>query len=323
MKNVFLIFLFLTLNGYIFGQYGFNVTQENYESLSNPISLNNNTPWDQSTLYTLNFDFDFGVDTATYNTIKVRAGGGIFFENDLFHFFLWVFSSLDAGFLLEDREQINYPSSISYVIDQGDNGKILKIQWENAGFRQLCASIDSPDDYVNFQIWLYEHTDKIEIRFGDSYTYEGSYGYPCHPRSTGLGLMYNFRDCYTVLSLKGPANYPTPGFPESLCFGPNEYRVLGTPISGIVYHIYRGELTTEEFTQPNIDIIPNPVVNELTIENKGLDINKIEVVDLTGKIIKVFNQNTNTIDVSELSVGVYFVNMHVNDKVISKKFIKQ
>jgi hypothetical protein len=75
-------------------------------------------------------------------------------------------------------------------------------------------------------------------------------------------------------------------------------------------------------------VSPNPT-NALLNINSGKVINgnvKIEVIDALGKILisedyKEFNQST--INVSQLSSGIYFIKIASSDNVTTKKFIKE
>jgi len=71
-------------------------------------------------------------------------------------------------------------------------------------------------------------------------------------------------------------------------------------------------------------LYPNPVGNQLTIDNIG-DVNKIEVYNVIGELVKsVNNLSTNgvTIGTSNLTSGVYFVTFHNESGVQTSKFVK-
>ena len=70
-------------------------------------------------------------------------------------------------------------------------------------------------------------------------------------------------------------------------------------------------------------IFPNPATSTLTISGK--EINKIEIIDLLGRIVKQVNSNLNAmnIDISNLSNGTYVIKIYETDKISNHKFIKQ
>jgi parallel beta-helix repeat protein len=71
-----------------------------------------------------------------------------------------------------------------------------------------------------------------------------------------------------------------------------------------------------------IKIFPNPVSNEITIVCSNLKINEINIFDITGKLIKKMNQFTNTINVTDLSNGTFFIKLITDKGTITKKFVK-
>ena len=78
----------------------------------------------------------------------------------------------------------------------------------------------------------------------------------------------------------------------------------------------------EEQVLTSIKVYPNPVVSNLRIELSSD--NRIELVrfyDLSGKLVKT--NNDNDIDVSELSSGVYLINVQTKKGVVTKRIVKK
>ncbi len=71
-------------------------------------------------------------------------------------------------------------------------------------------------------------------------------------------------------------------------------------------------------------VYPNPANNQLTISNKNAIIEKAEILDITGKLIMQIDlanyTKTQTINISKLDKGVYFVRVNDNNLV---KFVKE
>ena len=84
------------------------------------------------------------------------------------------------------------------------------------------------------------------------------------------------------------------------------------------------EFTTsiKTVSKNDMNIYPNPVKDILTIEN--IENSKIMIYDISGKTVYLKQTNTNVekIDLSELNRGIYFITISNNDKVITKKIIK-
>ena len=74
----------------------------------------------------------------------------------------------------------------------------------------------------------------------------------------------------------------------------------------------------------DVTIYPNPVEDKLTIETTADITNKIATVyDINGKYILNTKLNSNTLDVSSLESGVYFLRLGSDGKSIKRKFIKK
>jgi hypothetical protein len=83
-------------------------------------------------------------------------------------------------------------------------------------------------------------------------------------------------------------------------------------------------LSTNDFESLNksIAIYPNPtngIITISSIDNSPVD--KIEIVDVLGKIVSVKTENT-LIDISEITNGVYVLKIYSGENVFVKKIIK-
>ena len=72
-----------------------------------------------------------------------------------------------------------------------------------------------------------------------------------------------------------------------------------------------------------ISIYPNPAIDKLTIETGDLIINTISILNSTGRIVKDITVNSNTIDVSNLVTGIYFIQIHTDYGLVIKRFVKE
>jgi hypothetical protein len=82
----------------------------------------------------------------------------------------------------------------------------------------------------------------------------------------------------------------------------------------------------EDLTENNIYVYPNPASDHLTIDfrNKTHLDNEVEIFDVVGKniIAEKINANSGKINIASLENGIYIMRIKSNDKVFSKKFIK-
>lgn len=70
-----------------------------------------------------------------------------------------------------------------------------------------------------------------------------------------------------------------------------------------------------------VNLYPNPASNVLSIDT-DLSVDKIEVLDYTGKQIQLINNPSNQIDVSNLLSGSYYLRIHSNQDQYIHRFVK-
>jgi hypothetical protein len=83
-------------------------------------------------------------------------------------------------------------------------------------------------------------------------------------------------------------------------------------------------LATSDFQEQNlVGIYPNPADNVLNLMvDSSITIEKITILDFTGKIIKT-SGGLEQIDISNLSSGLYFIKSYCGNKIITNKFVKE
>jgi len=90
------------------------------------------------------------------------------------------------------------------------------------------------------------------------------------------------------------------------------------------YHIEEGATAIENVEIPSITIYPNPVQDELKIENGELKIKNVQIFDLSGKIILHSQLSIlHSISVANMPQGIYFIRIETDRGIVTKKFIKK
>ena len=89
--------------------------------------------------------------------------------------------------------------------------------------------------------------------------------------------------------------------------------------------VWVGNKTTavESITNYELRIYPNPVKDELKIENGELRIEKVEICDLSGKMVNCEWLNGKSVNVSNLPQGIYFVKLETDKGTVTRKFVKE
>lgn len=130
---------------------------------------------------------------------------------------------------------------------------------------------------------------------------------------------------YTVSGLTGPTD----------CRVAFRYFVTNGGISGAnsdyvaidAVSVDRPVANTQDFFAGNFAIQPNPVNDVFTLSAKnGVSIEKVEVVDINGRVVSQVNASTTEalqVNVSDLNSGVYFVRVQSDLGVGTSKIIKK
>jgi hypothetical protein len=82
-------------------------------------------------------------------------------------------------------------------------------------------------------------------------------------------------------------------------------------------------LGVDDQVATQIAIFPNPVTDSLFIASGGITIEKITVYSLSGQTVLTSENITHSIDVSNLSTGLYFIEISSLKGSYTKRFIKQ
>ena len=122
---------------------------------------------------------------------------------------------------------------------------------------------------------------------------------------------------------------PGVGGPEHYYNGKlDDFRVYGKALSTLeidtLFNLPNSPTKINEVAlNNNIRIYPNPTSVKLIVDNVDQTITEIDIIDISGKLIKTMKQNTNTISVADLSNGVYFIKLISDEGTVTKKFVKQ
>ena len=114
---------------------------------------------------------------------------------------------------------------------------------------------------------------------------------------------------------------------SSLVLRPSDNKLLiGTHGNGMFETTVEGTLSTNSFTQLNkVNLYPNPTQFELNLQGNSINsANKISyrISDLTGKTIQKGLVSNRKIDVEALQTGVYLIDLNIDGKRETSKFIK-
>lgn len=153
------------------------------------------------------------------------------------------------------------------------------------------------------------------------------------------GDLYNFphiSQTGTVLSTTGTGSYQWFLDGEAISgainqtFVPNQngnYTVMITDANGCqglssVFNVTNLSVTANSLDK-KVAIFPNPTTGKVIISLENEIIDKVEIVDIVGKVVAVKPSSTTQIDINELANGIYIFKIYSGATVIQKKVIKQ
>ncbi|MEO1257904.1 MAG: T9SS type A sorting domain-containing protein [Bacteroidota bacterium] len=336
MKLIYTVFTAFLMFGCSIGfsqtlPYTFSSFTETYEELEGATALTNGIWDDPEFAIPLGFDFAFLGDTAS--TIYQVGLGSVLSLNPNGYYavtdFLFAYGSdlIDRGY--NDGTSL---STISYKIEGNFGSRICKVEWKNAGFYNELFDYLPSNNFVNLQLWLYEGSNDIEVRFGpnditgDTLVHDFS-GKPMIGMMENLSLSAYSYDAFWYLS--GPAQGPKVAL--STAFGDLETLegLMDDPADGTVYQFSTGITSSEERLDlgQHIKVYPNLTAGDVWVEVDE-NINEegeVLVVNSIGQIVdrQPMQTGTQQIQLGNFSAGQYFINIQTENGFYSGKIFKK
>jgi len=224
-------------------------------------------------------------------------------------------------------------SDISTIVEGEVGERIMKIQYRNAGFASEIDSTGISNDYVNFQLWLYEATNAIEIHYGnysianEFLSFDGAAG-----PSFGLFMIEeanldNGNPEIAVFLENDPMNPDLMRETENV----EERALTGMPPTGMIYTLSPVADTTDMTSATEIlwlegiDVFPNPTTDvlQIKVQDQQLSGANYTLTDTNGKLIAKGNTQENTqISLQNLPTGTYFLKMQKDNTGVIKRVVK-
>lgn len=321
-------------------EYYLIVSTDNYAPLTGATDITGGITWDDPThFFPLGFTFSlFG--TAMDSILLDGLGAEFFVINTTT--FSSVHNLIATHVDLIDRGVVaagglGIPGSQSPIVYKTEGtapNRIFKMEWQNAGFYNEWDALNTTNDFINLQLWIYEGSNNIDFRFGPASTGNGS-NYDIYDGLNGhfvgaigdVSLSTFFAE-EGLYGLEGPASNPTLTFIDQYNFNNLPPTLTDTIPNGKVYRFS---------TSPQVGITaPESVGFHLfpTLANEVLQYSHsadkpvvFTVLDLTGRQVMPAIHATNsngTISIAHLPAGMYMVEARSDGNLVSaKRFVKQ
>lgn len=303
--------------------YKITVQNQAYTPLAGATTINDTTAWTDSTSYVVPLGFNFKMGTKTINKLNLLEMSGISTDTTgtvaAFNF---------LGTSIVDRGIVGGKSKspLRYTVAGTAGSRIFKLELFNAGFMDELNTHSTLNDSVNLQVWLYEGTDVVEMRYGSSKITKLSDYFTLGGPLVGYTSNLNVEDQSfdKLYLLKGSPTAPTI---DSATMSSTIFPYLTSfPASGTVYRFALKSTGIATFAEAeNINVFPTVCTDKVNVANKGTKEMAYQLLSLSGSVLAkgTVVAGTNTIDVSMAPTGMYVLTLIDGDAAASYKLIKQ
>ncbi|OSZ78675.1 hypothetical protein CAP35_10620 [Chitinophagaceae bacterium IBVUCB1] len=305
--------------------YTLTVQNQAYAPLTGATSVNGTKPWTDTSNFSvpIGFNFKMGGKTITRLSLANMATFATDTTGTISGFDFIGTSLIDRGI-----KGTTSKSPIRYSTTGTAGSRIFKLELFNAGFYDEDATYNTLNDSVNLQVWLYEGTDVVELRYGTSKISNYSdYFFIGGPL---VGYSKNVKtesgDFEKIYLLKGNPTVPTidsVSMPPSM----NIPHLSAYPANGTVYR-FAPKTTTGiagVLEADNIKVFPTLCTDKLMVVNKNQQEMQYQIISLSGSVLAKGNiaNGYNTLEVSNLPAGMYALTLMDNRGQATYKFAKQ
>ncbi|MDC3394989.1 T9SS type A sorting domain-containing protein [Flavobacteriales bacterium] len=245
---------------------------------------------------------------------------------------LIIFAILTSlGFAYAQTTATNFTTNdcdgISHTLfDELDDDKVIVISWV-----MPCTPCATYAGYAAdaVQAFATSHPGRVKHYLADDYANS-----TCSYLS-GWASNYNIStDAVFSDGQLDMSDYGTPGMPKVVVLGKNSHTIYYNKNDNTITQIDVEDAITlaltatvgidEEATNLQLNAYPNPTTGFINIEYTSQSPVQFDVINMLGE--KVLSQNTNntknaTVDVSNLTKGIYFLRMIADSKTTNLKFI--
>jgi hypothetical protein len=322
-QNGLALVLGLFISQAVFSQvYTFTKDTATYNDLVSPVNLNGTTYWDEE-YWVIPIGFNF----LGHDTLTVSSNGLVSLVNynelvdQQVTYTISAYSDASIGADLIDRD-INNPqnSPINHQLSGTPPNQILKIEWKNAGIYP-----NNDPDFISFQLWLYEDSNKIEMHYGPHYFSDaqifslnnstgavigiGSYKYGLNPPGPHSNQYVN-----SAPSIYLTGNVNSPGTSNSFSSLTATDTSSCAPSDGTRF-IFKTAVTTTgiyKSHEPEVKLYPNPASSILNVEFENKSVAEISIFDRTGKLVfkdiaSQTGQFSTNLNIEDFSKGLYIL----------------
>ena len=302
--------------------------------MTDSISLNNGEVWDDPE-YVIPIGFDFDFFGFTTDSFYMEAGlGGILspgtFNEDIQPLFV-VYGSdvIDIGDTSSTGVSV---SELSYKIEGSAGNRITKIEWKNVGFYNEVSDAGTANNYLSFQLWLFEANGDIEIHFGPNSIEDDELVHDGIGPLIGMINEYDtdLDDFSEFWFLAGDQNNPV----LDTIFSVDDININFSgldddPLAGTIYRFSTSPplSVNRPLIDEKVSVYPalaRDVVNVQIIDT-DLKNARLQLFDASGQLLlrqNIFSDFT-SLNIQDLVSGMYFIHISTAEGLITRKIVKK
>ncbi len=306
-------------------QMPYKVTVQNqaYTPLTGATSINGTTAWTDSSTFVVPLGFNFKMGNKTTNKLNLLEMMGVTSDTTGI---VAAFNIIGTGTIDRGITGGVSKSPIRYAVSGAAGSRIFKLELFNAGFLEELNAHSTQNDSFNMQVWLYEGSDVVEVRFGSAkISYMSEYFYFGGPMvGFSNNLKFSDQSFDKMYLLKGDPTAPTvdSATTSTMLFPSfNSY-----PASGAVYRFALKSTGIANFDEAaNIAVYPTVCTDKVNINNKGSKQMQYQLLSVAGSLLAkgTIVNGVNTVDVSAAPAGMYILTLIDGEAAASYKLIKQ
>jgi hypothetical protein len=237
------------------------------------------------------------------------------------------------------RTTLTYNSNYKIIIDLYQEW--VNAQWENSDKAIYTYNINSrivAEERARWDkfnaLWKKDYSTTYDLDIwsnrirntytDDSFQYKEEYTYDttallsnfAHPFRDKTGIDYILEDL-PYFNKVLTETYST--FNKQISSYENNSRTTYNYNNSIVLGVENAKIASTKIT-----VYPNPTSSILYINpSEAVTIDKVVVVDITGKTVLHQNQNSNQINIEKLAKGFYIIEAYSGNKKLTSKFVKE
>ncbi|MBS1744866.1 MAG: hypothetical protein JST21_01715, partial [Bacteroidetes bacterium] len=314
--------------------YSFDARYEPYVPLSSgATNLSGSIPWDGDSSYYVPIPFIFKINEVPKTVFKI-FGCQVMPASDT-NSLGYVSGFLPTSLGLTDRGSGTGTSQspIRYRTDGVAPRRIFKLEYANAGIFNEGSAFGSLDDYVNFQIWVYEDTNIVELRYGSA-----KLSYPSVYFINSLAPHIGFFDKIEMQNgssgsffyLKGDPGAPTLDSVAASSFDFMMTTLMSYPDSSTVYRFTPkanpSGISAAASALQAVRISPTVTNGLVMLDNPQHCRISYSVRTMSGATTNLegsFESAQQDINLSGLASGVYYIELQAEGSKVLKELLRQ